>query len=199
MKHDMEEFMKDIILSFCENLAELGLPQSEEDPDMWFRYLSDEEQKNVATKLIAIMKRNDMMAKEDTAENVTKMVDMELDLSDEVIEFVKKYGREKIVNDDQALINYGVNRILKEVISTDGSCLKEEKEITYNEAKEMIDDAIKGLSDFENGVLVRHGDGSVFKFRHACYETFGQWVGIWSEHNGNHIYHIEDLDEIKVI
>ena len=51
-------------MSFCENLAELGCPQKEKNPDMWFRYLTPKEQSKVAGKLLDIMERNDVPKKE---------------------------------------------------------------------------------------------------------------------------------------
>jgi len=54
--------IKNIILTFCENLAELGCPKDEKDPDMWFRNLDDEQQNKVVRKLIDINKRNDFSA-----------------------------------------------------------------------------------------------------------------------------------------
>ena len=51
---NLEDIYASIILHFCENLAELGCPQSEKNPDMWFRYLSPKKQRSVASKLIDI-------------------------------------------------------------------------------------------------------------------------------------------------
>ena len=51
------------ILTFCENLAELGCPMKEE-PDMWFRNLTDEEQINIGSKLLDIIERNEAYDKE---------------------------------------------------------------------------------------------------------------------------------------
>jgi len=51
------------ILTFCENAAELGCPQDQE-VDMWFRYLSDEEQFKVGEKMIEIEERDAKMKDE---------------------------------------------------------------------------------------------------------------------------------------
>jgi len=53
----IESLVAETILSFCENLAELGCPIKSE-PDMWFRYLSPEEQFEVAEKLLFITERD---------------------------------------------------------------------------------------------------------------------------------------------
>ena len=53
----LEELVAGTILDFCENAAELGCPRKEE-VDMWFRYLSSEEQIKVASKLIDIVERD---------------------------------------------------------------------------------------------------------------------------------------------
>jgi len=65
----LEDLVAETILSFCENLAELGCPSSVKDPDMWFRYLSPNEQVEVASKLLYIMERN---AKNDVKDNSCK-------------------------------------------------------------------------------------------------------------------------------
>ena len=54
----LEAIMADTILSFCENLAELGCPKNEKNPDMWFRYLSPKKQLEVASKLMDIEVRD---------------------------------------------------------------------------------------------------------------------------------------------
>lgn len=46
------------ILTFCENLAELGCPKDCKEPDMWYRYLSPEEQRKVAEKMLEIEERD---------------------------------------------------------------------------------------------------------------------------------------------
>lgn len=53
----LEELTAYAILLFCENAAELGCPKDQE-VDMWFRYLSDEEKISVASKLLEIEERN---------------------------------------------------------------------------------------------------------------------------------------------
>ncbi len=67
----IEDIYASTILSFCENLAELGYrPEvsngrfmGEEDieevsPDMWYRNLSPKEQRKIAVKLIKIEERD---------------------------------------------------------------------------------------------------------------------------------------------
>jgi hypothetical protein len=53
----LEDLVADCVLTFCENLAELGCPKDKEC-DMWFRELSLEDQNNVASRLIEIIERN---------------------------------------------------------------------------------------------------------------------------------------------
>ena len=57
-------------------------------------------------------------------DKIIKMVEIELDISEEVVEKVVEFALEKIKNDRNALINYGVNELLREVVETDGKCLK---------------------------------------------------------------------------
>ena len=52
-----EELAAVTILTFCENAAELGCPRDQE-VDMWYRYLSDEEKVKVGDKLLEIIKRD---------------------------------------------------------------------------------------------------------------------------------------------
>ena len=68
----LEQIVADVILSFCENLAELGCPKSAE-PDMWFRELSNEERFKIADKLIAIEERyEEEYAKDKTDKKIKK-------------------------------------------------------------------------------------------------------------------------------
>jgi hypothetical protein len=54
----IEELALVTILTFCENLAELGCPREAEDSDMWFRYLKHDEQYKVAEKLVDMILEN---------------------------------------------------------------------------------------------------------------------------------------------
>jgi len=127
----IEDLIVGTILTFCENAAELGCPR-ELDVDMWFRELSSEEQNKVASKMMEIEERYAKMeakkgVKEEmkeAKEKIIEMVEIELDLSEETVEKLIKIAREKIVNDRQALINYGANLILDKIVETDGECLK---------------------------------------------------------------------------
>jgi hypothetical protein len=53
----VESHVADMVLTFCENAAELGCPR-DKDVDMWFRELPKGKMKEVAKKIIAIQKRN---------------------------------------------------------------------------------------------------------------------------------------------
>lgn len=53
----IEDIIVSTVLTFCENLAELGCPINEKSPDMWFRYLSPTEQRRVALKMLDIEER----------------------------------------------------------------------------------------------------------------------------------------------
>ena len=59
----LESLVVGTVLTFCENLAELGCPRDAE-PDMWFRELDPEEQIKVADKMLEIEERN--LSKEKT-------------------------------------------------------------------------------------------------------------------------------------
>ncbi len=60
----LENMYASVILSFCENLAELGYrPQvdnldCELEPDMWFRNMKPAQQRKVALKLLEIEERD---------------------------------------------------------------------------------------------------------------------------------------------
>ena len=67
-----EELAAVTILTFCENSAELGCPRDQE-VDMWYRYLSDEEKVKVGDKLLEIIKRDgEKYEKEDKKTKKTK-------------------------------------------------------------------------------------------------------------------------------
>lgn len=53
----LEDIYINTILTFCENLAELGMPKDEDSCDLWFRYLSKDKQIKVAEKMIEIEER----------------------------------------------------------------------------------------------------------------------------------------------
>ena len=55
---ELSSLVADTILSFCENLAELGCPRDEKNPDMWFRNMSTKKQQEVAQKLLDIVDRD---------------------------------------------------------------------------------------------------------------------------------------------
>lgn len=59
----LEGLMADVIVMWCENLAELGCPRNAE-PDMWFREMTDEQRVKVAEKLLDIIERNYLPKKE---------------------------------------------------------------------------------------------------------------------------------------
>lgn len=52
-----EAIVREFVLAFCENAAELGCPRDKE-VDMWFRILSGSGQRKVMNKLLKIMDRN---------------------------------------------------------------------------------------------------------------------------------------------
>jgi hypothetical protein len=54
----LEDIYINTILTFCENLAELGCPKDAE-PDLWFRYLPHVEKVKVAQKMFEIEERNE--------------------------------------------------------------------------------------------------------------------------------------------
>ena len=66
------ELVAGVILDFCENLAELGCPRNEKDPDMWYRYLSPKQQIEVGQKLIKIIDRDAKRFKKETKKTKEK-------------------------------------------------------------------------------------------------------------------------------
>jgi len=140
----IEDLIVSTILTFCENAAELGCRDKNVDVDMWFRELPYEEQYKVAEKMMEIEERNMKMENNeakcgspncncncncgDNQEDVKeiKMIEMELDLSEDTIQGIIEFALERIKNDKKALINYGVNEMLKEIVDTEGECLSEE-------------------------------------------------------------------------
>ena len=51
--------------------------------------------------------------KKERKERIVKMVEMELEMDDSLIEPMKKYALETIRNDEKALLNYAVNKALE--------------------------------------------------------------------------------------
>lgn len=56
-----------------------------------------------------------------------EMVEMQLDLEDDLVDKIEAMALEMIKDDREALINYGVNKCLEEVIKTKGKCLTKRK------------------------------------------------------------------------
>jgi len=124
----IEDLMIECILTFCENAAELGCPRNE-DVDMWFRELPYDDQYKAVEKMMEIEERHRKMNeeeiedKEDKEDKIVQMVEIELDLDEKVIDGLIEYALKNIKNDRNALINYAANKILKEIVETDGDCL----------------------------------------------------------------------------
>ena len=57
---------------------------------------------------------------EDT-DRVIKMVEFDLDLEDYVVEFLLKYAKDNIVNDNKALVNWAASDILSKQLATEGA------------------------------------------------------------------------------
>jgi hypothetical protein len=93
----LEDLVTDTILSFCENAAELGCGKNEKEVDMWFRYLSPEQQRKVSEKLLDIMERNVKVAKKES-EKVCKEIHKETVKKIKAIEKAyKKTAKSKLV------------------------------------------------------------------------------------------------------
>ena len=58
----VEDLMLDVIISFCENAAELGCPQKKE-VDMWIREMPPKNAQKVMEKLLEIMERDNLPLK----------------------------------------------------------------------------------------------------------------------------------------
>jgi len=54
----LEDIYIGIIQTFCENLAEAGLPKDVKECDMWWRYLTYDQKRAVVEKLMEIEERN---------------------------------------------------------------------------------------------------------------------------------------------
>lgn len=143
----LEDLVASTILTFCENAAELGCPR-DKDVDMWFRELSEDDMRKVGEKLLDIQERDLKMSKGELCSGcgcephpntrceeaaalrdgeeierdiLMKEISIELDL--DTIEGMLAFARSRIVNDRDALINYGVNLALKEIVESEGKCL----------------------------------------------------------------------------
>lgn len=67
---ELEKLVAFTVLTFCENLAELGCPRNTE-PDMWFRNLSDKRKEEVGSKMLDIISR-EMYISPDTSISVKR-------------------------------------------------------------------------------------------------------------------------------
>jgi len=69
------------------------------------------------------------MATKEKKDKIIIFHEIELDLEDHVIKGLCVYALREIKNDTQALVNYAANKILEEVVATDGKCLKGLKKV----------------------------------------------------------------------
>jgi hypothetical protein len=71
--------------------------------------------------------------------------------------------------------------------------------MNYKEAKEFADEYDKTItiSDLKDFVYIVHGDFTTALFTNAFAINYNEWYFIFSEHNGYHIYHKEDLRRIN--
>jgi hypothetical protein len=114
----IEDLYIGTVLTFCENLAELGCPK-EAEPDMWFRELSYEEQCKVADKMLEIEERyNAISSEDDESMSAPKMVEVEVDLPNDVL-----LDLSMIAHKQDITLNELCNNILKEIVKTNGECL----------------------------------------------------------------------------
>lgn len=123
----LESIVASTILTFCENAAELGCPK-DRDVDMWFRELSEDDMLKVGDKLLRIQERDNLMGEEDQEEDELEDVKSDSDeyitIDDDIVEYVLAFARSRVVNDRQALLNYGVNEALRDIIASDGANLE---------------------------------------------------------------------------
>jgi len=142
----IEDMMADTIVSFCENAAQLGCPRNkdvdmwfrelsrDERYEVMSKLICIEESfekesieqqdeiescgcncacgKNCKCKNDC---KNDNEKNEDN-EKVTTMHQITIDIENDLLEVMINFARSKIVNDRDALINYGVNYALKDII-----------------------------------------------------------------------------------
>lgn len=77
---------------------------------------------------------------EELKETKVEMVEMELDISEDTITGLVKYAKENIINDKDALLNWAVTDILKQIVDTDGKILEDSlSDLDNNNNKENED------------------------------------------------------------
>jgi len=63
-------------------------------------------------------------------------------------------------------------------------------------AKEL-DSKLTAMSfDWGARVYVKHEDGTELDFNYAFLQKDGDWVYIFTEHHGFHVYHLDDLEKV---
>jgi len=77
------------------------------------------------------------------------------------------------------------------------------KGLSYAEVRAIAsqrDLEFRAGQNFNKVIIVKHCDGSRFEFRHATLEKIDEeWYAIYSEHNGFHVYYIEDIEYIQEV
>jgi hypothetical protein len=65
-------------------------------------------------------------------------------------------------------------------------------------AEEYLKNNKLNCSQFKGTVIIEHLDGSYFSFNSAIMEEDDNFVYVWSEHNNNHYFFKEDLQDWKI-
>ncbi len=55
------------------------------------------------------------------------------------------------------------------------------------------------LKDFKHRIQVNHGDGTTLTFNYAWYDTEEEFLFVCTEHNGDYMFHSEDLEGVFLL
>ncbi len=67
----------------------------------------------------------------------------------------------------------------------------------FAQAYEYLNSKELTAKDFDGVTTIHHSDMSVFTFSWSICEEKGEFIYVWSEHNGYHLWHNEDIERVK--
>ena len=71
--------------------------------------------------------------------------------------------------------------------------------MNYREAKIAAEKFYLSGEKLDKNVFIKHHDGSTMHFTYSSYKKVDdEWILISTEHHGFFVYHVEDLDCIKI-
>jgi len=67
----------------------------------------------------------------------------------------------------------------------------------YQKAKEYLHSKTLEANEFKGTTTIHHSDNSILKYTYSKMEEKGEFIYVWTEHQGYHFYLAEDLVRVE--